>query len=199
MKIACLTYRNSDTDLANGQQVHAVWQYVKSDSALLVNKKPFFAPPFSEDFRAGACAIARIKRMGKYVQRTFADRYFDGVTMGINFIAYDKWMVCQKNGLPWDTAVGFDSSMAVGEFVPYEGEWEARVVLKRGEEEQTLFLGQIMRDCLAEALEQTSQFITLRIGDLIAIDLSTEWTPIQRNDTLRAWINEEEKFECRIK
>lgn len=58
--------------------------------------------------------------MGKNIASRFAHRYYDAVTVGIDFTARDLQRRFREAGNPWELCKGFDSSAAIGTFVPVE-------------------------------------------------------------------------------
>ena len=94
--------------------------FMKPDSALLREGKPFFLPDFSMDLQYEAEVVVHICRLGKCIAPRFAHRYYDAVTVGIDFTARDLQSRFRAQGLPWELSKGFDNSAAIGRFVPLE-------------------------------------------------------------------------------
>ena len=92
--------------------------FLKADSALLNQGKPFFVPDWSERVDYEAELVVRICRLGKGIPQRFAHRYYDAVTVGIDFTARDMQQQARGEGLPWTICKGFDGSAVVGQFVP---------------------------------------------------------------------------------
>ena len=61
--------------------------FTKADSALLKDHKPFFIPDWSEQVDYETELVVRICRLGKSIPERFAHRYYDAVTVGIDFTA----------------------------------------------------------------------------------------------------------------
>lgn len=94
--------------------------FSKPDSAILRSGKPFFVPDFAERFDYEAELVVHISRLGKDVSERFAHRYYDSVTVGIDFTARDLQSKLRKDGLPWELCKGFDNSAALGTLVMKE-------------------------------------------------------------------------------
>ena len=94
--------------------------FAKPDSALLKDGKPFFIPDFTKQCDYETELVIRICRLGKNIAPRFAYRYYDAVTVGIDFTARDLQRKFRKEGLPWELCKGFDSSAVVGDFVSKE-------------------------------------------------------------------------------
>ncbi|HCO67729.1 MAG TPA: 2-hydroxyhepta-2,4-diene-1,7-dioate isomerase, partial [Dysgonomonas sp.] len=91
--------------------------FIKPDSALLLNNKPFFIPDFSNNIHYELEVVVKINRLGKNIAERFSRRYYDKITVGIDFTARDIQAELKKRGLPWGVSKGFDNSAVVGEFV----------------------------------------------------------------------------------
>lgn len=94
--------------------------FMKPDSAILKDGKPFFIPEFSERVDYETELVVRICRLGKHIAPRFAHRYYDAVTVGIDFTARDLQNDFRAKGLPWELCKGFDDSAVLGNFVPTE-------------------------------------------------------------------------------
>lgn len=144
--------------------------FTKPDSALLKDGKPFFIPDFAEEFHYETELVVRICKLGKNIAPRFAYRYFDAVTVGIDFTARDLQRKLHEQGLPWDLCKGFDASAAVGKFVPldrFNGVHSLNFSLNiDGKEVQRGFTGDMLHG-VDEIIAYVSQFMTLKIGDLI--------------------------------
>ena len=94
--------------------------FTKPDSALLKGGKPFFVPDFMGPVHFQAVLAVRICRLGKSIPERFAHRYYDALTLGIDFTAVGWQERLRTEGLPWDVCKGFDGSAALGEWVSKE-------------------------------------------------------------------------------
>ena len=54
--------------------------FMKPDSAILKDGKPFFIPDFSNEVHYETELVVRINRLGKNIASRFAHRYYDAVT-----------------------------------------------------------------------------------------------------------------------
>ena len=91
--------------------------FTKADSALLKDHKPFFIPDWSEQVDYETELVVRICRLGKSIPERFAHRYYDAVTVGIDFTARDLQREARSQGHPWEICKGFDGSAVIGEWV----------------------------------------------------------------------------------
>ena len=95
--------------------------FLKPDSALLKDRKPFFVPDFMGRIDYEAEIVVRICRLGKGIPERFAHRYYDAVTLGIDFTARDMQHQASENGQPWTICKGFDGSAAIGQWLLLDG------------------------------------------------------------------------------
>jgi len=138
---------------------------MKCDASLLNQRKPFFVPDWAQDFRYIPCLVARISRLGKCIEQRYAHRYYDAVANGLDFVAYD---LLDTN---YAQATAFDSALCVGEF-------------EEGRQE----------DIIAEAIHTISEIVTLRMGDLVYIDIEQDAQPIHPEQEI-----ETNHLYCKIK
>ena len=72
--------------------------FTKADSALLKDGKPFFIPDFMGRIDYETEIVVRISRLGKGIPEKFAHRYYDAVTVGIDFTARELQQKLRKAG-----------------------------------------------------------------------------------------------------
>ena len=94
--------------------------FLKADSSLLKDHKPFFIPTDLGRVDYETEVVVRICRLGKSIPQRFAHRYYDAVTVGIDFTARDLQDRLKNAGLPWDLSTGFDGAAAIGEWIDKE-------------------------------------------------------------------------------
>ena len=94
--------------------------FMKPESAQLKDGKPFFIPDFSNELHYETEIVIRINRLGKHIAENFAHRYYDELTVGIDFTARDLQRSLKEKGLPWEISKSFDNSAAIGSFVSKE-------------------------------------------------------------------------------
>jgi len=157
---------------------------LKGDSCLLNGRKPLFIPDWTKELGMTDCMILRVSRLGKEIAPKFANRYYDAVAPGADFIAMDIARETAQAGKPWTKALAFDYSLAIGEWMEgmnvegMKGEW-------------------IMSP--EEAISEASKVMTIRQGDLIYIQAKQAPREVHREDVIRKEIDGEEKLYCKIK
>ena len=144
--------------------------FMKPDSALLKDGKPFFIPDFSNEIHYETELVVRINRLGKNISERFAHRYYDAVTVGIDFTARDLQRKYRAAGNPWELSKGFDDSAAVGTFVPVSRFTDLQKLgfyltidgrkVQEGNTADMLFK-------IDEIIAWISKFFTLKIGDIL--------------------------------
>ena len=138
---------------------------LKGDSALLVNKKPFFVPEKTLCLAAHPCVVMRISKLGKNISPRFAYRYIDAIAAGLHLADEGMLALARKEGHSWTAAIAADGSLPVGAFLPLpdEGcECTFRFFLE-GEEKQ-IRLAELP---IAEAVAAVSRVMTIRQGDML--------------------------------
>ena len=142
--------------------------FLKADSALLKDGKPFFIPDWSERIDYEAEVVVRICRLGKGIPMRFAHRYYDAMTVGIDFTARDMQQEARSKGNPWTICKGFDGSAAIGQWVD-KAKLGASVDFHLDINGQTVQKGdmQEMLYSVDELIAYLSQFFTLKTGDMI--------------------------------
>ena len=168
--------------------------FMKPDSALLKDGKPFFIPDFSDEVHYETELVVRISRLGKNIAPRFAYRYYDAVTVGIDFTARDLQRKFREAGNPWELCKAFDSSAAIGKFVPMEQIGNIQYLNFR----LTIDGQEVQHGCTADMLFQiddiiayVSRFVTLKIGDLLFTGTPAGVGPVVPGQHLQGFLEEE--------
>lgn len=203
MKIICVgqNYREHIRELGGTIPDEPVI-FLKPDTALLLPGKPFFIPEWSEDLQYEAEVIFRICRVGKYIAPKFAHKYYDAVSVGIDFTARDLQRKFKKQGLPWECCKGFDGSAALGGWVPKEELPDPDnlhfELLKNGETVQSGCTADMIFK-LDEIIAYASRFFTLKIGDIIYTGTPVGVGSVRPEDRLVGKIEGREVLSVKIK
>lgn len=165
--------------------------FMKPDSSLLINNKPFFVPDFSKEIHYETEIVLKISRLGKNIQKKFARRYYESISVGIDFTARDLQRNCIKEGRPWEIAKSFDQSAVVNTFItldklPDEGSIKFSLNLngntvQNGNTKDMIF-------SFDDIIAYVSAFITLKTGDLIFTGTPAGVGPVKQGDRLTASI-----------
>ena len=164
--------------------------FLKADSALLKNGKPFFIPDWCERVDYECELVVRICRLGKGIPVRFAHRYYDAVTVGIDFTARDMQQKARGAGLPWTICKGFDGSAMIGDFRPVP---PSPMTFHLDLNGQTVQQG-ISSDMLFsidEIISYLSRFFTLKTGDLLFTGTPVGVGPVHIGDHLQGYLGQE--------
>lgn len=150
---------------------------MKGDSSLLVNRKPFFIPDWSDDVRVTPCVVLRVSRLGKNIASRFASRYYDVFAPGLNICAVD-WLAKGDTVRGW----AFDYSLPIGQFVDNLSWLSHETILS-----------------FDEAIQRVSQIMTIRQGDMIFVDVACEPRLLIQEEVFSLMHEDNELLHCKIK
>ena len=185
--------------------------FTKADSALLNQGKPFFVPDWSERIDYEAELVVRICRLGKSIPERFAHRYYDAVTVGIDFTARDLQQRAKERGLPWTICKGFDGSAVIGEWIPLSSGEGASITTGEARPDNLHFHldlnGRTVQQgytadmifSVDRLVSYISQFFTLRTGDLLYTGTPAGIGPVAIGDHLQGYLEDRKvlDFFCR--
>lgn len=201
MKIICIgrNYADHAKELNNPLPEKPVW-FMKPDTALLKDNAPFYLPDFTKDVHYECEVVLRVCKAGKHVGEEFADAYFDQLTLGIDFTARDVQDEKKKKGLPWEEAKAFDGSAVIGRWVPVsENAFPFGFSLeKNGHTVQEGHTGDMIFSP-AKVIAYVSQFVTLKVGDLIYTGTPAGVGAVAIGDRLTGKLGAETLFDFEIK
>lgn len=176
--------------------------FMKPDSAILKDGKPFFIPDFTQRVDYETELVVRICRLGKHIAPRFAHRYYDAVTVGIDFTARDLQNEFRAEGLPWELCKGFDDSAVLGTFVPTEKFADIQDLhfhldidgqtVQRGHTADMLFK-------VDEIIAYVSQFCTLKIGDLLFTGTPVGVGPVSVGQHLQGYLEGEKLLDFHVR
>jgi 2-keto-4-pentenoate hydratase/2-oxohepta-3-ene-1,7-dioic acid hydratase in catechol pathway len=177
--------------------------FMKSDASLLKDGKPFYIPDFSSDMQYEAEIVVKINRLGKCINRKFAYRYYDEITVGIDMTARDLQRKFRKDGLPWEISKSFDNSAVIGKFISIEKEgWNIDSIPFRLDiDGKTVQQGNTadMIYKTDEIIEYVSRFVTLRMGDLIFTGTPAGVGKVEVDNHLQGYIHNRKLLDFKIK
>jgi acylpyruvate hydrolase len=203
MKIICIgrNYADHAKELNNPVPANPVF-FMKPDSSLLINNKPFFYPQFSKEIHYETEIVLKICKLGKSILPKFAGRYYEEIGIGIDFTARDLQAICKKEGHPWEIAKAFDQSAVLGKFVPKSSLPDPAAINFQLEMNDITVQKGNTRDLLFsfdEVISYVSTFLTLKTGDLIYTGTPAGVGPVKIGDHLVASIEGQALLDFRIK
>lgn len=177
--------------------------FMKPDSALLKDGKPFFLPDFSNEIHYETEIVIRICRLGKCIAPRFAHRYYEEATVGIDFTARDMQRRFREKGEPWELSKGFDNSAAIGRFIPLNqlGGDIQQLTFRLDIDGQTVQRGQTadMLFRVDDIIAYVSRFMTLKMGDLIFTGTPAGVGPVHIGQHLQGYIGDERVLDFHIR
>lgn len=204
MKIICIAWNYVDhtKELDNSIPDNPVF-FIKPDTALLRNNQPFYYPDFTKNLHYETELVIRIAKIGRSIQEKFAHRYYSEVGIGIDFTARDIQQECRKNGQPWAIAKAFDFSAPLSPaFIPLERLGGISNIgfhmdlngttVQQGNSADMIF-------SVDKIIAYISQFMTLKIGDLIFTGTPVGVGAVTIGDRVQAYINNELLLDFEIK
>jgi acylpyruvate hydrolase len=203
MKIICigLNYRKHALELGWPVPDEPV-VFLKPDSSILKNNKPFFLPDFSTDINYEVEVVLKISKLGKGISAKFAPRYFDEITLGIDITARDLQTRFKIAGMPWELSKCFDGAAPLGHFISVSSikdinNLDFRLEINNEVRQQGNTSDMIFS--INEIIEYVSRFFTLKTGDLIFTGTPPGVGQLQRNDNLVAYLGEKPLLDFMIK
>jgi 2-keto-4-pentenoate hydratase/2-oxohepta-3-ene-1,7-dioic acid hydratase in catechol pathway len=175
--------------------------FMKPDSALLRENKPFFLPDFSSEIHYEVEVVLKINRLGKNIAPQFASRYYDEFALGVDFTARDLQSDFRAKGLPWELAKGFDNSAVVSPFLPMKDYEKNNISFRLDVNSKTVQAGNTanMIYSFDEIIAYVSRFFTLKIGDLIFTGTPAGVGKVAINDVLEGYVENKKMFSFKIK
>lgn len=176
--------------------------FTKADSALLKDGKPFFVPDYLGRVDYETELVVRICRLGKGIPERFAHRYYDAVTVGIDFTARDLQQRLRKAGMPWELCKGFDGSAAIGEWIEKEKFLDVQALHFRldinGETVQEGCTSDMLFK-IDRLVSYISEFFTLKTGDMIYTGTPAGVGMVSIDDHLTGYLEDRKVLEFNVK
>lgn len=176
--------------------------FLKPDTAVLKDNKPFYIPDFSSDIHFELEVVLKVCKEGKHIAEKFAANYYDEIGLGIDFTARDIQTQHKEKGLPWELAKAFDNSAVISNFLPktnfqnlYNLGFELKVndqTRQNGHTSNLLF-------SFEKIIAFVSQYITLKKGDLIFTGTPEGVGQVKQGDHLDAWLEGKQLLDFNVK
>lgn len=176
--------------------------FMKPDSALLKNNKPFFIPDFTNELHYETELIIKFNRLGKNIEPKFAHRYFSEIGLGVDFTARDIQRRLKAEGKPWEICKAFDNSAVIGNFLPINDFVDIQNIpfhldlngntVQKGNSQDMIFP-------INELIAYVSRFFTIKIGDILFTGTPVGVGKVAIGDKLEGYISDKKMFDFNIK
>lgn len=203
MKIFCVgrNYAEHAAELGNDIPDEPVL-FMKPKSALLQPHMPFYYPEFTNELHYEVELVLRISKNGKYIQERHASKYYNAITVGIDFTARDLQNDLKEKGLPWEKAKAWDNSAAIGKFIDFnplvqKDELNFKL-LKNKELVQSGNTGQMIFN-FNQIIANISQYFSLNIGDLVFTGTPKGVGECVVGDELEAFLEDQSLLQVEVK
>lgn len=203
MKIICIgrNYADHAKELNNEVPTEPVF-FLKPDTALLKDNEPFYFPEFTTDLHYECEVVVKITKVGKNIQEKFAHKYYEQVSLGIDFTARDLQVKCKEKGLPWEMAKAFDNSAPISSLFIDKNtvnlndlEFHLNIngaTVQKGTTNDWIFH-------IDQVISYVSGFMTLKTGDLIFTGTPAGVGPVAVGDRLEGYIGDLKMYDFEIR
>ncbi len=176
--------------------------FMKPDTALLKNNKPFYIPDFTDELHYETELIVKINRLGKNIAPKFAHRYYNEIGLGVDFTARDIQRRLKAEGKPWEVCKAFDNSAVIGNFLPVEQLGNVQDIRFRldlnGKTVQNGHSADMIFP-IDELIAYVSRFFTLKIGDILFTGTPVGVGKVAVGDRLEGYIFDNKMFDFNVK
>ena len=203
MKIICVgrNYTDHIKELENNKPKEPVL-FLKPDSSIILNNKPFFIPDFSQNIHYELELIIKISRLGKHIQEKFSHKYYDFIGLGIDFTARDLQSDLKSKGLPWEKSKAFDGSCFISKWInksEFNDVNNLNFNLNKNGKTVQKTNSKLMLWKIDELISYISTFFTLKIGDVIFTGTPAGVGKVSIGDYLEGFIEDNKIFNLNIK
>jgi len=203
MKIFCVgrNYIDHAKELGNDVPDEPVI-FMKPKSALLQANTPFYYPEFSNELHYEIELVLRVSKNGRYIPERQANKYYNGITVGIDFTARDIQNELKKAGLPWEKAKAWDNSAIIGKWIDMTPEIYKKSInfsLKNNDEIVQKGISSDMMFSFDEIVAHISNYFSLNIGDMIFTGTPAGVGECVVGDILQGYFEADKMFELEIK
>ena len=202
MKIICIgrNYAAHAAELGNELAAEPVI-FMKPDSAVFRQRDAFYIPDWTSDVHYELEVVVRINRLGKNIEAKFAPKYFAEFTVGIDFTASDVQSALKAKGLPWEKAKAFDQSAVLGDFLSVDDFDLNNLHFQLKKNGQVVQDGDtsLMLHNISQLIEHSSQYFTLKIGDLLFTGTPEGVGPVAPGDLLEGFIEGKKVLNVKVR
>ena len=203
MKLICAgrNYAEHIEELQNSRPESPVL-FIKPDSAILPREQDFYIPEFSESIHYEVELLVKIVKVGKHISEAFAPRYYNEVSLGIDFTARDLQDKLKAKGLPWEKAKGFDGAAVIGKWVSKDQFADLGnlnfTLEKNGEVVQQGNTAHMLWNT-DQLIAYASTFFTLKKGDILFTGTPAGVGKVASNDYLSGKLEGQTMFSLNVR
>ncbi len=204
MKLICIgrNYADHAKELGNSVPKEPLF-FLKPDSSILPHRHPFYIPEWTQELHYEVELLVRITRNGKSIASEFAHRYYDDISLGIDFTARDIQAAAKAQGHPWEKAKAFDGSAVVSrEWMPKnkwaEGWEQVPFELKKNGRTVQSTTAESMLFHVDELIAHVSKFMTLKMGDIFFTGTPSGVGPVEDGDVLEGTLDGAQMFRVQV-
>ena len=202
MKIICIgkNYLKHIDELNSSKEDEPVI-FLKPDTSIIQKNQPFFMPEFSKEIHYEVELILKFNRLGKYIESNFTNKYFNQISLGVDFTARDFQNKFKQRGLPWDISKGFDNSALIGDWKSIEDYdlYNINFRLEKNGEivQQSNSKNMIWK--IDELISYASKYFTIKIGDIMFTGTPEGVGLVSVDDILEGFLQDKKVFSVKIK
>ena len=202
MKIICVgkNYLKHIDELNSSKEDEPVI-FLKPDTSIIQKNQPFFIPEFSNEIHYEIEIILKFNRLGKHIESKFSKKYFNQISLGIDFTARDFQNKFKERGLPWDISKGFDNSALIGDWksiktydldnINFRLEKNGKIVQQSNSKNMIWKIDKL--------IAYASKYFTIKIGDIMFTGTPEGVGVVSEDDVLEWFLGDEKVFSVKIK
>ena len=174
--------------------------FIKPETSLLRGNKIYY-PSFTKKLNYECELVVKICKVGKNIESKFAHKYYNEISLGLDLTARDLQTECKKNGLPWEISKSFDFS------APISNNWISKEIIDISKVEFNLLLNNQVKQTgrtsdmlfsIDEIIAYVSQYVTLKIGDVIFTGTPEGVGELKIGDKLKGLLDNQTIFEYSV-
>ena len=203
MKIICIgqNYLKHIEELNSSRSKSPVI-FLKPDSSIIQKNQPFFIPEFSKEIHYEVEIILKFSKLGKHIDPKFSNKYYNQISLGIDFTARDLQKKLKESGQPWEKAKAFDNSAVIGDWIDIKDFQDINNInfsLKVNNEIVQSSNSSNMIWKIDELISEVSNFFTFKIGDILFTGTPEGVGKVNIGDVLDGYLEEKKVFSIKIK
>jgi len=202
MKIICVGKNYlKHIDELNSSKEDAPVIFLKPDTSIIQKNQPFFMPEFSNEIHYEIEIILKFNRLGKHIESKFSNKYFNQISLGVDFTARDFQNKFKERGLPWDISKGFDNSALIGDWKSIKN-YDLNNINFRLEKNGKIVQQSNSKNMIwkiDELIAYASRYFTIKIGDIMFTGTPEGVGVVSQDDVLEGFLGNEKVFSVKIK